>query len=56
MSKVKKIILWVVAGFFAYAVFNSPDQAAGIVSDIWGVLVQAFYAILQFFDSLLSRT
>ncbi|MDN5797918.1 MAG: hypothetical protein L0H79_19540 [Intrasporangium sp.] len=55
MSKVKKIILWVVVAFFAYAIYNSPDRAAGIVSDIVSVIVEAFYAILQFFDSLLSR-
>ncbi len=56
MGKAKKIILWIVVAFFIYAIFTSPDKAAGIVTNIWGVLVDGFNAILQFFDSLLART
>jgi hypothetical protein len=55
MSKVKKIILWVVVAFFVYAIFTSPDKAAGIIQNIWGVVVDGFNAILRFFDSLLNR-
>ncbi|MGN6751897.1 MAG: hypothetical protein ACTHJJ_05020 [Intrasporangium sp.] len=55
MSKVKKIVLWVIAAFFVYAIFTSPDKAAGIVQNIWGVVVDGFNAILRFFDSLLNR-
>ena len=53
--KVKKIILIVVLGFFVYAVFTSPDKAAGIVTNIWGILVDGFNAILRFFNALLNR-
>jgi hypothetical protein len=52
--KAKKIILILVGAFFIYAIFTSPDKAAGIVSNIWGVLVDGFNAILQFFDTLLN--
>ncbi|MEO7753400.1 MAG: hypothetical protein ABIS35_08300 [Terracoccus sp.] len=55
MSKAKKVILWVVLAFFVYAIFTSPDKAADIVANIWGVIVDGFNAILQFFNSLLSR-
>lgn len=56
MGKAKKVILWIVVAFFVYAIFTSPDKAAGIIGNIWGVLVDGFNAILQFFDSLLART
>ena len=53
--KAKKIILVIVLAFFVYAVFTSPDRAADIVSNLWGVLVDGFNAILRFFNSLLNR-
>ena len=53
--KAKKIILIIVLAFFAYAVFTSPDKAADIVSNLWGVIVDGFNAILVFFNSLLNR-
>jgi len=54
-AKAKKIILIIVLAFFVYAVFTSPDKAADIVSNLWGVLVDGFNAILRFFSSLLNR-
>lgn len=54
--KAKKVILILVGAFFVYAVFTSPDKAAGILTNVWGVLVDGFNAILVFFDSLLKRT
>ena len=53
-SKTKKVILFLVLAFFIYAIFTSPDQAAGIITSIWNILVQGFYALLEFFDSLLG--
>ena len=53
--KAKKIITIAVLAFFVYAVFTSPDKAAEIVANIWGVIVDGFNAILQFFSSLLNR-
>jgi hypothetical protein len=52
--KAKKVILILVAAFFVYAIFTSPDKAAGIVTNIWGVIVDGFNAILRFFDTLLD--
>ena len=54
-SKAKKIILIIVLAFFIYAVFTSPTKAADIVSNLWGVIVDGFNAILTFFNSLLNR-
>jgi hypothetical protein len=53
-SKTKRVILIIVLAFFVYAVFTSPDKAADIVSNIWGVLVDGFNSILEFFGSLLN--
>lgn len=52
--KARKVILVLVAAFFVYAIFTSPDKAAGIVTNIWGVIVDGFNAILRFFDTLLD--
>ncbi len=54
-SKAKRIILIIVLAFFIYAVFTSPTKAADIVSNLWGVIVDGFNAILTFFNSLLNR-
>ena len=35
MQRVKKILLWVLVAFAAYAIFTSPDQAADIVRTSW---------------------
>jgi hypothetical protein len=52
--KARKVILILVAAFFVYAIFTSPDKAAEIVTNIWGVIVDGFNAILTFFDTLLN--
>lgn len=56
MGKAKKIILWVVIIFFIYAILTSPEKAAGIVANLWGIIVDGFNSILTFFDSLIQRT
>lgn len=56
ITKVKKIIVWLLLAFFVYAIFVSPDKAAGIVGNIGGVIADGFTAILRFFDALLGRT
>jgi hypothetical protein len=56
IAKVKKIIVWLLLAFFVYAIFMSPDKAADIVHNVWGVVVDGFNAIIRFFDSLLGRT
>ncbi|HET7397670.1 MAG TPA: hypothetical protein VFJ94_04020 [Intrasporangium sp.] len=55
MAKVRKVLLWIVLVFFVYAVFTSPEKAADIVTNIWGVILDGFNAIVRFFNSLLNR-
>ncbi|WP_325002904.1 hypothetical protein [Intrasporangium sp.] len=49
------MLLWIVLVFFVYAVFTSPEKAADIVTNIWGVILDGFNAIVRFFNSLLNR-
>ncbi len=56
IAKVKKIIVWLVVAFLVYAIFTSPDKAAGIVGNPGGGLVGGFNALLRFFEALLGRT
>ena len=51
--KTKKVILFLVLAFFVYMIFTAPDKAANIITTIWDILVQGFYALLEFFDALL---
>ena len=54
-SRTGKIILFIVLAFFIYAIFTSPEKAADIVGSLWGLIVDAFNAILTFFNSLLNQ-
>ena len=54
-DKTKKVILFIVLAFFIFVVFTSPTKAADIVANIWATIVEAFYAILTFFNSLLNQ-
>lgn len=51
----KKILQWILIIFFIYAIFVSPEKAADIIGNIWGVIVDGVNAILRFFDALLGR-
>ena len=55
MQRVKKILLWVLVAFAAYAIFTSPDQAADIVKTSGSILGDGVKNIGNFFDSLLGR-
>jgi hypothetical protein len=55
MQRVKKILLWVLVAFAAYAIFTSPDQAADIVKTSGTILGDGVKSIGTFFDSLLGR-
>jgi hypothetical protein len=54
MGRLKKPLLWVIVAFLVYAVFKSPDQAAGIVKSAWSGLGEALQAVGRFFDALLA--
>ena len=55
MPRLKKVLVWFVVAFLVYAIFRSPDQAAGIVRDAWAGITTALGAIARFFDALLQR-
>ena len=54
MRRLRKALLWVLVAFFVYAVFRSPDQAAGIVRSAWDGIVSGLGAVAAFFDALLQ--
>jgi hypothetical protein len=53
--KTKKFIAFVVIAFFAFIIFTNPERAAEIVANIWGLIVAAFNAIVDFFNALLNQ-
>jgi hypothetical protein len=55
VQRVKKIVLWGLLVFFAYAILKSPSQAADIARNIWDIIAQGFGAVGSFFDALLSK-
>ena len=55
MHRVKKILMWVLVAFAAYAVFTSPNQAADIVKTSGSMLGDGAQNIGNFFDALLGR-
>jgi len=55
MQRVKKILLWVLVAFAAYAIFTSPDQAADILRTAGSILVDGARNLGNFFDALLGR-
>ena len=55
MQRVKKILLWVLVAFAAYAIFTSPAQAAEIVKTSGSIVGDGVKNIGHFFDALLSR-
>jgi hypothetical protein len=55
MQRVKKVLLWVLVAFAAYAVFTSPDRAADILKTSGSMLADGAKSIGTFFDALLGR-
>lgn len=54
-DKIKKIVLWVVVAFIAYAIFTSPDKSADIVRTIGSIVKDGVVNIGHFFDAILNR-
>jgi hypothetical protein len=54
MGRLKKPLLWLLVAFFVYAIFKSPDQAAGIVKSGWAGIGEGLQAVGHFFDALLA--
>jgi hypothetical protein len=55
-ARARTILFWFVVAFFVYAVFRSPDQAAGLVGGALDGLAGGVAAIGDFFDALLARS
>ena len=55
MDKAKKIFGIFLIAFALYAVFTSPDQAAGIVRNIWEILANGVKSIGTFFSTILGK-
>lgn len=54
MPRARRVVLWIVVAFLLYAIFRSPDQAAGIVRSAIDGILAALAAIGEFFDALLT--
>lgn len=55
MQRVRKILLWSLLAFMAYAIVTSPSQAADIVQSAWDIILRGLQGIGGFFDALLTR-
>lgn len=55
MSRVRRILGWVLLAYLVYAIIKSPTQAADVVRTSFDILSQGVRAIFTFFDSLLNR-
>lgn len=54
MGRLRKILIWTLVAFLVYAIFRSPDQAAGIVRTGVDGIGAGLSAIGRFFDALLA--
>ena len=55
MSRVRKILGWVLLAYVVYAIVKSPTQAADVVRTTFEILADGVRSIFAFFDSLMSR-
>jgi len=54
LDKVRKVVIWLVVAFIAYAIFTSPDKSADIVHNIWSILSNGVGQVGHFFDKILN--
>ena len=52
--RTRKVLWWIVVVFALYAVWKSPEQAAGVVRNLGDWLGTALSSIASFFDGLLQ--
>lgn len=53
-DQIKRILVWLVFGFFVYAIITNPDRAADIVQAIWDIIADGFRNIGRFFEALVG--
>lgn len=54
VTRARKLLVWFVLAFAVYALFRSPDQAAGIVRDAFTGIGNGLSSVGSFFDALLA--
>lgn len=54
LDKVRKVVIWLVVAFIAYAIFTSPHRSADIVHNIWSIISNGVGQIGQFFNTILN--
>lgn len=54
LDKVRKVVIWLVVAFIAYAIFKSPAKSGDIVHNIWSILSNGVDQIGKFFDKILN--
>lgn len=54
LDKVRKVAIWLVVAFVAYAIFKSPNKSADIVHSIWSILSNGVSQIGTFFSKILG--
>lgn len=54
LDKVRKVVIWLVVAFIAYAIFTSPDKSADIVHNIWSIITNGVSQVGHFFDKILN--
>lgn len=54
LDKVRKVVIWLVVAFIAYAIFTSPSRSADIVHNIWSIISNGFDQLGEFFNNVLN--
>ena len=54
LKRARIVLVWFVIAFLVYAVFQSPEQAAGLIRGAFEGLLDLLAAIGDFFDALLA--
>jgi hypothetical protein len=55
LQRGKKILIWVLVAFAAYAIFTSPDKSANLVQTSGSILADGAVNVGHFFDALLGQ-
>lgn len=55
LDKVRKVFIWLVVAFIAYAIFKSPAKSGDIVHSLWSILSNGVDQIGKFFDKILNH-
>lgn len=54
LDKVRKVVIWLIIAFIAYAIFTSPNKSADIVHSIWSIISSGASQLGRFFSKILN--